>query len=301
MIRTIAAFAFCAAWSVDAAAQEPVAPEPVQLWPNGAPGALGTEAKDRPSLRPYVPVIDLNDPTLAERPAVVVCPGGGYGHLATVHEGVQIATWLNSLGIAAFVLDYRHREKGYGHPAPLLDVQRALRIVRTNAMPWLIDTDKVGVIGFSAGGHLAACVSVHHDAGEPTASDPVERQSSRPDFAILCYPVIAFGSDCTHRGSQRNLLGDNPPAELVLRMSCERQVAATTPPTFLWHTADDPVVSEQNSLGYYQALRAHGVPAELHVFASGPHGLGLAKDHPASVWPVLCRSWLVERRVLPHQ
>lgn len=300
MLRALAVTLLLGSASV-AAAQEPAAAAPLLLWPDGAPGALGDEPKDRPCVRPHVPPLDLRDPRADLRPAVVICPGGGYGHLALGHEGDAIAAWLNSLGVVAVVLDYRHRGKGYGHPAPLADAQRALRLVRENAAAWVVDPAKVGVIGFSAGGHLAASASVHHDAGRADAADPIERQSCRPDFAILCYPVIAFGRDFTHRGSQRNLLGEDAPAELVASLSCERQVDANTPPTFLWHTADDDAVPAQNSIVYYEALRAHGVPAELHVFAHGRHGLGLAGDAAAvGAWPELCRRWLVGRGVLPR-
>ena len=298
MIR-VACGALCAWLSAFATGQTTTAPTTVMLWPGRAPGALGDEPKDRPSLTIHVPARADGDTTA--RAAVVVCPGGGYGHLAMDHEGAQIAAWLNSIGIVAAVLDYRHRGKGYGHPIPLGDAQRALRVVRARAGELGVDPARVGIIGFSAGGHLAASASVHHDTGAPDAADAIERQSCRPDFAILCYAVLVFGADCTHRGSQRNLLGDDPPPELVAHLSCERQVDAHTPPTFLWHTHEDPVVPAQNSVLYYQALLAHGVPAELHVFERGAHGIGLARDHAAGAWPDLCRRWLVQRGVIARQ
>ena len=263
------------------------------LWPNGAPGALGAAPKDRPKLLVWPAKQDDG-----ETPAVVVCPGGGYGHLAMDHEGKQIATWLNSIGVTAAVLDYRHRGKGYGHPAPLRDAQRALRVVRANAASWRIDPKRVGVLGFSAGGHLASSVCVHHDGGGGEDSDPVERMSCRPDFAVLCYAVLAFDRPFTHRGSQRNLLGEDAAAPLVAEMSSERQVDANTPPTFLWHTTADRAVPVENSLAYYAALRRAGVPCELHCFEHGRHGIGLGRGLAASAWPRLCRRWLVARGVL---
>ncbi|MCK5942486.1 MAG: alpha/beta hydrolase [Planctomycetes bacterium] len=275
-----------------ARAQEP---DTVLLWPDGAPGALGDEPKDQPKL-----LVWHAGKTDAARPAIVVCPGGGYGHLAMGHEGREIAAWLTSIGVTALVLDYRHRGKGYGHPAPLQDAQRALRTARARAAAWRIDPERIGVLGFSAGGHLAASACVHHDAGDREAADAIDRQSCRPDFAVLCYPVIAFGQPFAHRGSQRNLLGEHAPEELVARMSCERQVDASTPPTFLWHTTEDRGVSLQNSLSYYAALHRAGVPCELHCFEQGRHGIGLGKGLPAATWPDLCRRWLVARGVLPR-
>ncbi|MFK7739195.1 MAG: alpha/beta hydrolase [Planctomycetota bacterium] len=275
-------------------------PQRVVLWPDGAPGALGDADKDRPHVRVHLrtSAVTLQDAADIKRPAIVVCPGGGYGHLARDHEGKQIAAWLGSIGVVAVVLDYRHRGKGYGHPRPLQDVQRALRLVRSRADAWRIDPARVGVIGFSAGGHLAASASVHHDAGQLEATDAIERQSSRPDFAVLCYPVIAFGQPFAHRGSQRNLLGKNAPPELVAKMSCERSVDERTPPTFLWHTSADRVVSPQNSVAYYMALQASKVPCELHIFEQGRHGIGLGRGLAAEAWPALCRRWLQVRGVL---
>ncbi|MGC6487399.1 MAG: alpha/beta hydrolase [Planctomycetota bacterium] len=268
-------------------------PREVLLWPDGAPGALGTEAKDRPKLRVW-----LAESADGAAPAVVVCPGGGYGHLAMGHEGEQIAAWLNSLGVTAAVLDYRHRGKGYGHPAPLQDAQRALRLVRAEARAWRVDPARVGVLGFSAGGHLASSVSVHHDGGDREAVDAVERESCRPDFSVLCYAVIAFDQPFTHRGSQRNLLGQDPSAETIAELSSERHVDARTPPTFLWHTTADKVVPVENSLAFYAALRRAGVPCELHCFERGRHGVGLAGGLAASAWPELCARWLATRGVI---
>jgi acetyl esterase/lipase len=266
----------------------------IPLWPAGAPGALGDEAKDRPQLILYVPPL-----AQTARPAIVILPGGGYGHLAMDHEGHEIAAWCNSLGIAAVIVDYRHRNKGYGHPAPLQDAQRAVRTVRAQAADWGIDTEKIGVLGFSAGGHLASSTGVHFDEGDAVAADLVARQSSRPDFLVLCYPVIAFGEPHTHVGSQRNLLGEEASDELIRELSSEKQVTERTPPTFLWHTTEDRAVPPENSIEFYLALRRAGVPAALHIFETGRHGLGLASDHPsASHWPALCEAWLKVRGIL---
>lgn len=269
-------------------------PETILLWPDGAPGALGTEAKDKPRVVVYRAPRDDS----ASTPAIVICPGGGYGHLALDHEGHQIASWLNSIGVTGVILEYRHRGKGYGHPAPLQDVQRAMRHVRHHAGDWHVDPSKVGVIGFSAGGHLASSVSVHHDDGDAEADDAIERQSCRPDFSVLCYAVLAFGQPFTHKGSQRNLLGKQPTADLIAKMSSDRQVTAMTPPTFLWHTTADGVVPPENSIAYYMALRKHKVPCEMHLFEKGRHGIGLGKGHAAERWPELCQRWLITRGVL---
>jgi acetyl esterase/lipase len=267
-------------------------PKTEALWPQGAPGALGTEAKDKPTLIIYLP----------EKPSgagIVVCPGGGYGGLAMDHEGHQIARWLNENGIAAFICDYRHRGKGYGHPAPLQDAQRAIRTVRARAKEFGVEPNKIGILGFSAGGHLASSAVTHFDAGNEKSDVPIERASCRPDFGILCYPVIAFDQPYTHRGSQTNLLGKDAPAELVKQMSSELAVTDQTPPCFLWHTIEDKAVPVENSKVFHAALVAHKVPAELKIYEKGRHGLGLAKDTPgASEWPAECLKWLRERGVL---
>jgi len=269
-------------------------PEVILLWPNGAPNALGTEAKDKPRVHVY----RANGSAKAPTPAIVICPGGGYGHLAMGHEGHQIAAWLNSIGVTGVILEYRHRGKGYGHPAPLQDVQRAMRLVRHHANDWHVDASKVGVLGFSAGGHLASSVSVHHDNGDAKSTNAIEQQSCRPDFSVLCYAVLAFGQPFTHKGSQRNLLGKQAPAELVAKMSSDRQVNATTPPTFLWHTTADSGVPPENSVAYYLALRKHKIPCEMHLFEKGRHGIGMGKGQAAEQWPELCKRWLITRGVL---
>lgn len=274
-----------------------LAAEPVilPLWSGDAPGALGREPKDRPNVTVYRAAV-----TEANGAAVVVCPGGGYGGLAISYEGHDIARWFNTFGVTGIVLDYRHRGKGYGHPAPMLDAQRAVRLVRAHAAEWKLDSKRIGIMGFSAGGHLASTVATHFDAGQKDSPDPVERQSCRPDFALLCYPVIAFDRPYAHRGTQRNLLGSNADPKLVASLSNERQVTAETPPAFLWTTWEDKVVPAENSIVFFQALKAAHVPAELHIFQRGRHGLGLATDTTGTkLWPELCKSWMKNRGVIP--
>lgn len=259
------------------------------LWPNGAPGALGTEDKDIPTLTPYFP-----DPARASGAAMVICPGGGYTVLVS-HEGVNYARFLNEQGIACFVLKYRLGSNGYRHPVMLQDAARALRTVRAHAAEWHLDPKRIGIIGSSAGGHLAATLLTHFDAGKADDPDLIERQSSRPDIGILCYAVITMGQ-FTHQGSKDNLLGKDPSPELVRNLSNELQVTHDTPPCFIWHTSNDTVVPVENSLQFAAALRQHGVPFDLHIYQSGPHGLGLgthdwnpAKRHP---WTADLVFWL---------
>lgn len=265
----------------------------VQLWPEGAPGAVGKEEVDRPTLAIYLPA-----PAKAAGTAVIVCPGGGYTNLAMDHEGKQIAEWLNSLGIAAFVLKYRLGPR-YHHPAQLQDAQRALRYVRSQAKEFGIAPDRIGIMGFSAGGHLAATAGTHFDAGNPEAADPIERVSSRPDFLILCYPVISFTTQYTHAGSRRMLLGDAPDPELMEYLSNEKQITPQTPPTFLFHTDEDKGVPAENSVLFYLGLRKAGVPAELHIYEKGRHGVGLAQKDPIlSSWSGRLADWLKTRGLL---
>ena len=228
------------------------------LWPEGAPGALGKEDKDIPTLTPYLP-----DPAKATGAAIVICPGGGYGGLAP-HEGVQYARFLNEYGIAGFVLKYRLGSSGYRHPAMLQDAARAVRLVRARAGEWKVDPKRVGIMGSSAGGHLASTLLTHFDAGQADATDPIERQSSRPDLGILCYAVISLG-EFGHRGSMHNLLGPDPSPELVRLLSNELQVTKETPPCFIWHTYEDSAVPVENSLQFAEALRKAGVPYDLHI------------------------------------
>lgn len=249
-------------------------PEPTLLWPDGAPGAMGNDEADRPDVRIYLPPEEQ-----ATGAAVVLCPGGGYGALAMDHEGHQVAQWLNSIGAAAFVLKYRLGPR-YHHPAPLDDAQRAIRFVRSQAEKFHVAAGRIGILGFSAGGHLASTAATHFSAGRPDSRDPIERVSCRPDFAVLCYPVISFTEPFGHAGSKRHLLGENPDPALVELLSNEKQVTAETPPTFLFHTGEDTGVPVENSLAFYAALRREGVPAELHVYQLGPHGVGLANADP---------------------
>jgi acetyl esterase/lipase len=263
--------------------------KPFVLWPEGAPGALGREPADAPTLTPYLPPKEK-----ATGAAVIVCPGGGYQHLAD-HEGAPVAEWLNTVGVAAFVLKYRIGPR-YHHPAPLQDAARAIRTVRARAAEWGIDPKRIGILGFSAGGHLASTAGTHFDAGNPQASDPVERVSSRPDLLVLIYPVITMGP-LTHAGSKKNLLGDSTTPELVRLLSNEEQVTKETPPTFLVHTYNDAVVPVENTLMFASALRKAGVPFELHLYERGPHGFGLgvvngATDPILSTWPARCAGWL---------
>ena len=259
------------------------------LWPGGAPGAVGTEDRDRPELITY----RASNPA-ATHPAVVVCPGGGYQNLAMDHEGKQIAEWLNARGISAFVLKYRLGPR-YHHPAMLNDVQQAIRTVRSRAKELDITPDRIGVWGFSAGGHLASSAATHFET--------VDGVSSRPDFAVLTYPVITLTQELyVHKGSRENLLGKQPDAKLVETMSSELQVTPQTPPTFLFHTTGDSAVPPENSVLFYLALRKAGVPAEMHIFEKGQHGLGLAQSDPAlRMWPMLLENWFRTRGILPAQ
>jgi len=275
-------------------AQEPPPESPPQpipltvpLWDGRAPGALGTRIEDVPTLTVYQPRLGAEP-----RPAIVLAPGGGYVNLAMDHEGRQVAYYLNTYGVTVLVLKYRLGPR-YGHPAPLDDIQRAIRTVRAQASEWGVDPQRVGVMGFSAGGHLASTASTHFDAGQANADDPIDQQSSRPDFAILGYPVISMTAPWTHRGSRTALLGSSPDETTAASLSNETQVTPATPPTFLFHTDADTAVPVENSLAYYAALREAGVPAELHVFKDGRHGVGLAPGDPTlQVWPVLLGNWL---------
>ena len=263
--------------------------EPVVLWPAGAPGALGREPLDVPTLTPYLPPKGK-----ATGAAVIVCPGGGYSRLAD-HEGGPVAEWLNTVGVTAFVLKYRHTAR-YPHPAPLQDAARAIRTVRARAAEWGLDPARVGILGFSAGGHLASTAGTHFDAGNHESPDPVERVSSRPSLMILVYPVVTM-REKTHAGSKKNLLGADPKPELVRLLSNEEQVTKETPPAFVVHTVNDAGVPVENSLMFVEALRRAGVPFELHLYERGPHGFGLGNrggtpDPVLSTWPAHAAAWL---------
>ncbi|GIW98045.1 MAG: hypothetical protein KatS3mg111_1378 [Pirellulaceae bacterium] len=266
-------------------------PTEIRLWPSEAPFARGGSPHDVPSAYWYPATSAGADED--SRSILIVLPGGGYGTLAIDHEGHDIARWANSLGMSALVVQYRHGGRGYRHPVPMLDAQRAVRLVRHRASQWHVDPQRVGVIGFSAGGHLASTLLTHFDNGNVDAEDAIDRLSCRPDFGILCYPVIALGEEFTHAGSQRNLLGEQPDASLVASLSNDKQVQQDTPPCFVWHTADDRVVAVENSLRFAAALIRKGVPCELHVFPHGRHGLGLARGHVGpDQWPELCSTWM---------
>jgi acetyl esterase/lipase len=247
------------------------------LWPSGAPGALGSNiTNDVPTLTPFLP-----DPARATGAAMVVCAGGAYGHLAD-HEGKIYAQWLNDHGVTCFVLKYRLGSSGYRHPIMLQDGARAIRLVRSKAADWKLDPKRIGMIGSSAGGHLTSTVITHFDAGKPDAEDPVDRESSRPDFAVLCYPVITMGQ-FAHQVSKNNLLGTNASPELAQELSSELHVTTNTPTCFIWHTFEDKTVPLENTLLFADALRKAHVPFDLHVYQKGAHGMGLGARH----WPPL--------------
>jgi acetyl esterase/lipase len=262
----------------------------IELWEEGAPYAIGDYPEDRPAITAY-----FAEKKGSKQPAVVVLPGGAY-HSHALHEGEPIARWLNTLGIVAFVLQYRVAP--YRHPVPSTDAKRALRLIRSRAEAWGIDSTRLGVIGFSAGGHLASNVGVQYDNGNVNAIDIVDRFSSRPDFMILCYPVISMG-EFGHDGSRIHLLGENPTNESIQLLSSELHVTEDTPQTFLWHTSDDPAVQVENTLMFAGALSRCKVPFELHSYQTGCHGLGLAESHPeAQTWLDLCSRWMKRIGVL---
>jgi acetyl esterase/lipase len=270
----------------------PPNPQEIPLWAQGAPGALGDADADRPTLTIY------RASRNASGTAIIVAPGGGYGALAMDHEGRQVAAHLNAMGVSAFVLKYRLGPR-YRHPVQIGDAQRAIRTVRARATELGVVPGRIGMMGFSAGGHLTSTAGTHFDAGKTDADDPIERASSRPDFLILGYPVISFDPAITHGGSRRNLLGENPDPALVTALSNDLQVTAETPATFIFHTTADTAVPVENSIRFYLALRAAKIPAEMHVFENGPHGVGLALWDPAlSTWPTLLANWLRGRGLL---
>lgn len=262
-------------------------PQTIALWPSGAPGALGTDEADVPTLTIYMP-----PNTTGPMTAMIVAPGGSYARLSMNLEGRAPANYLNTLGIATFVLRYRLGPR-YHHPIQLGDAQRAIRTVRARAAEWHLAADRIGMMGFSAGGHLASSAATFFDAGNASAADPIDRVSSRPDFVVLGYPVISLVEPWTHQNSKRNLLGDAPDAALARRLSTDTQVTASTPPTFIYHTNADTSVPVENAIAYFLALRKAGVPAEMHVFRNGAHGSGLGQQDPAlAEWPRLLANWL---------
>ena len=271
---------------------------PIPLWAAGAPGSFGTNATDIPTLTPYLP--DATNATGLPRQsnatagaAMVICPGGGYAHLAP-HEGNDYALWLNQHGVTCFVLKYRLGSSGYRHPAMLNDAARAVRWARAHADDYQIDPHRIGIMGSSAGGHLASTLLTHFDSGDANSADAIERQSSRPDIGILCYAVISMG-EFTHHGSKENLLGKNPLPELVKLLSNELQVTTNTPPCFIWTTFEDNVVPMENSMLFAEALRRNHVPFDLHIYQKGGHGMGLADKPPFAhphPWANDCLFWL---------
>jgi acetyl esterase/lipase len=263
------------------------APAPIPLWPDGAPGALGQDEKDKPTMTPY-----MADASVATGAAMVILPGGGYGGLAA-HEGKGYADWLTTNGISCFVVKYRLGSQGYRHPRMLQDAARAVRLARARAGEFKIDPKRVGIMGSSAGGHLASTLLTHFDSGKPDAADMVERQSSRPDLGILCYAVISMGP-LTHQGSKNNLLGKDPDPELIKALSNELQVTRDTPPCFIWHTWEDKAVKVENSLEFASALQRAGVAFDLHIYQKGSHGMGLGKGQPHP-WARDCVFWLKEQ------
>jgi acetyl esterase/lipase len=264
-------------------------PAPVPLWANGAPGALGSSEEDTPTIAAFIPA---SNPT---KTAVIVAPGGGYVHLSMAKEGSDVAAWLNAHGVAAFVLRYRLGPK-YHNPIELGDAQRAMRTVRADAAKYGIAPDHIGMWGFSAGGHLTASAGTMFDAGNAAAADPIDQQSSRPDFLILAYPVITMEDPYVHKGSRQYLLGDSPTQAEMDAMSPELHVTAQTPPAFLFSTTDDHTVPIMNSVMFYSALVKAGVPAEMHIFQHGAHGSGLAPTNPQlRPWTELLIKWMRER------
>jgi acetyl esterase/lipase len=254
-------------------------------------GIVRISKVQKPGMEVYLPA-----KSNATGEAVVICPGGGYSILAYDWEGTDIAKWLNSEGIAGIVLKYRlpgSESNIVRHKSPLLDAKRALRLTRYHADDWNLDTNRIGVMGFSAGGHLASTLGTHFDDGDPAASDPVDRISSRPDFMVLVYPVISFDPKFGHIGSRNNLLGKNPDRELIDRFSNEKQVTGNTPSTFLIHAGNDEGVPVENSLMFYKALQEHDVPAEMHIFPTGGHGFSLAMENEhLHSWTDLCINWI---------
>lgn len=264
-------------------------PAKVRLWPDGAPLAKGQEDKDQPFVYAWPAAKEK-----ANGAAFVVCPGGGYGGLASDHEGTQVAKWFNGLGVSAFVLHYRLGTQGYHYPIQLMDVQRAIRHVRANAKEYGIDPNRIGVVGFSAGGHLSSMAATLFDEKPDGATnDAVDQVSARPDVAAPTYPVISMIEPYSHDGSRKNLLGPNNTDELAAKVSTERRVTPQTPPIFLFQTDEDTVVPAENAVAFYLACRKNQVPAELHVYRPGPHGVGLFLGDPVlGSWSGHLRDWL---------
>lgn len=259
-------------------------PKPQPLWPNAAPGAKGNTPADIPEYTVYSPAPDKANGT-----AVVICPGGAYWALMMTYEGRDIAKWLNGMGITGIVLKYRVHP--YQHPAPMLDAQRVMRIARKNAKEWGINADKIGIMGFSAGGHVASTIGTHYDAGNPKDADPIEQVSCRPNFMILIYPVITMGEK-GHAGSRNTLLGPNPTEAEIDFVSNEKHVTADTPPAFLAHSKKDSAVNVANSQMFYDALIKNNVKATFLELPTGEHGLGCGNGPEWAAWQKACTEWL---------
>lgn len=276
----------------------------VPLYPNDYPREIPSEKQPRQGNPPafinniHYPTIEVYLPEKAKATgkAVVVCPGGGYTFLASDHEGRQIAEMFCEWGVAGIVLKYR-LPPDYRHPIPMKDAQRAIRVVRANAREWNIAPNGIGIMGFSAGGHLASTAATHFDDGDASSADPPERLSCRPDFAVLGYPVIAFSKDYCHNVTRSQLIGEDLPEKLKLELSSELQVTSRTPPTFIFHSEDDKGVEVRNSIDFFLACKDHGVPAEMHLFPTGGHGYGVGAPGTAeSQWPQLLRRWIQAMR-----
>ena len=274
-------------------ATEPAVPR-LKLW-DTAPAIVPGHDTDAD---PTEPTVDIYLPSEPTGTGVVVLPGGGYTHLSTTREGSDIAHMLLKHNVAAFVVRYRHGPR-YSNPIPFMDGQRAMRLVRSKAAEFKIDPHRIGVIGFSAGGHLAASLSTHFDAGDAKSADPIEQVSSRPDFTVLLYPVITFTQEAyVHKGSRQALAGKHP--ELWADLSPDQHVTHDTPPILIFHSSADPAVPVENSILFYQACRKNGVPVEMHLFAKGPHGFGLAAtDVELHVWPDLMANWMARNKWIP--
>jgi acetyl esterase/lipase len=269
-------------------------PQPIFLWPNGVPGALGDAEADKPRLYPFVVQ------TKSTSAAVLVIPGGGYQHVAIGHEGFQYARWLNTQGVTAFVLDYRVAP--YKYPVEIQDGMRAMRYVRTHAADYGIDTNRIGVWGSSAGGHLASTLGVHgNDAAPlPEKTDSADQADARPNFMVLSYPVIDMQASIAHVGSMKNLLGETPDPQMQQKFSNQLNVNAQTPMTFLFATTGDATVPVENSLDFYRALERAHVPVEIHIYEYANHGCGLCGTIPSlETWPLLLRNWLIHEKWLP--
>jgi acetyl esterase/lipase len=299
---TLLCLAAIAAAAAAPSAQSGQAPA-VPLWPEGVPGAI---ADGGPEVEADGRVSNVHEPSLLPFPAparkgggtaVIICPGGGYNRLAIEKEGVMTARWLNTLGVSAFILKYRLKE--YGHPAPLRDVLRAVRLLRSGAARWGIAPDRIGVLGFSAGGHLAASAGTLFDDPDGRTGADLDRVIARPDFLVLVYPVIRLIGPDAHTGSGKSLLGANATRERLEHYSLDSRVTKDTPPAFLVHGGTDTSVPPENSALFYLALRRAGVPAELHLYREGAHGIGLGPNHgPISDWPARCAEWLAARGLL---